>query len=66
MLKVAEAEGGEVLEHLIFQLVAVDHQQHGGLVGFWGTEEPLRCFDHRESFAAALGVPDQASAAVGI
>jgi hypothetical protein len=29
-------------------------------------EETLRCLDHREGLTAALGVPDQASPAVGI
>jgi len=32
VLQVALAQRGQVLEHLVFQLVAGDHQQHGGLV----------------------------------
>lgn len=55
-----------VLEHLVFQLVAVDHQQHGRLVGLGCAEQPLRRLDHGEGLAAALGVPDEAARALGI
>ncbi len=66
MLQVAQAERGEVLEHLVFQLVAVDHQQDGRLVRLGRAEEQLRRLDHGEGLAAALGVPDQAARAPGI
>ena len=66
VLQVAQAERGEVLEHLVFQLVAVDHQEHGRLVRLGRAEEPLRRLDHGEGLAAALGVPDEAAGAPGI
>ena len=66
VLQIAEAERGEVLEHLIFQLVAVDHQEDGRLVRLGRAEEPLRRLDHGESLAAALSVPDEAAGAPGI
>jgi hypothetical protein len=66
VLQVAQAQRREVLEHLIFQLVAVDHQQHGGLVRLGRAEQPLRRLDHREGLAAALGMPDQAAGADGV
>jgi hypothetical protein len=66
MLQVAQAERGKVLEHLVFQLVAVDHQQHGRFVRPGRAEQPLGRLDHGEGLAAALGVPDQATGAPGI
>ncbi len=66
VLQVAQAERGEVLEHLVFQLVAVDHQQDGGLVRLGRAEKPFRRLDHGEGLAAALGVPDQPAGAPGI
>ncbi len=66
VLQVTQAERGEVLEHLVFQLVAVDHQQDGRLVRLGGAEQPLGRLDHGEGLAAALGVPDQAARALGI
>ena len=63
VLHIAQAEGGEIFKHLIFQLVAVDHQQHGGLVGGGKAEQQFGGLDHREGFATALGVPDQPTGA---
>ena len=66
VLQIAQAERGEVLEHLVFQLVAVDHQQHRRLVRLGSPEKHLRRLDHREGLAAALRVPDEAARAPGI
>jgi hypothetical protein len=66
VFQIAQAERGEVLEHLVFQLVAVDHQQDGRLVRCGRAEQPLRRLDHGEGLAAALGVPDEAARALGI
>ena len=52
---------GEVLEHLIFQLVAVDHEEDGGLVRPGRTEKLFRRLDHGEGLTAALGVPYEAT-----
>lgn len=54
---------GEILEHLIFELVAVDHQQHCRLVGGLFPEQFFCSLDHGEGLAAALGMPDQAAGA---
>ena len=64
VLHVAQAQRREVLEHLVFQLVAVDHQQDGRLVRLGRLEEQLRRLDHGEGLAAALRVPDQAARAL--
>ena len=56
---VGQADRREILEHLIFQLVAVDHQQDGRLLRLGRFEEHLRRLDHRVGLAAALRVPDQ-------
>ena len=53
------ADRREILEHLIFQLVAVDHQQDGRLLRLVRLEEQLGGLDHRVGLAAALRVPDQ-------
>jgi hypothetical protein len=65
VLHIPQAQGGEVFEHLIFQLIAVDHQQHGGLIGGGQAKEQFGGLDHRVGFATALGVPDQATGADG-
>jgi hypothetical protein len=64
MFQIAQAERGKVLEHLVFQLVAVDHQQHGRLVGRLLAKKPLRRLDHGKRLATALGVPDQPAGAL--
>ena len=66
MLQVAQAQRGQVLEHLVFQLVAVDHQQDGRLVRLGRAEEQFGRLDHGEGLAAALGVPDEAARPPGI
>ena len=66
VLQIAQTECGEVLEHLVFQLVAVDHQEDGWLVGFGCTEELFSHLDHGEGFTAPLGVPDKAPFTHGI
>ena len=66
VLQIAQAERSEVLEHLIFQLVAVDHQKDGRLVRLGCAEEHLRRLDHGEGLATALGVPDKAARALGV
>ena len=45
MLQVANAQSDQVFQHLVFQLVAVDHQQHGRLVRPGRAEEPFRRLD---------------------
>ena len=65
VFQVAQAECGQVLEHLIFQLVAVNHEEDGRLVGLGCAEESLCRFDHGEGLAAALGVPNEAAGTVG-
>ena len=61
MCHVVEPHRGQVLEHLIFQLVAVDHQQNRRLVGLGRFEEQLGRLDHRVGLAAPLRVPDEAA-----
>ena len=58
---VAQPHGREILEHLIFQLVTIDHQQDGWLIGLRRFEKHLRGFDHRIGFAASLSMPDEPS-----
>ncbi len=59
MFQVAETERGEVPEHLVFQLVAVDHQQDGRFIRLRRTEQLFCGLDHREGLATALRVPDE-------
>jgi hypothetical protein len=66
MLQISQTQRGEVLEHLVLQLVAVDHQQDSRLVRLGRTEKPLRRLDHCKSFAATLSVPDKTSRSLGI
>ena len=63
---VAQAHRRQILEHLIFQLVAVDHQQDGRLLRLGRLEEQLRRLDHRVGLAAALRVPDEAARALRV
>ena len=56
----------QILAHLVFQFVAVHHQQDGGLVTCRSLEQPLCGLDHREGFAAALSMPDQPARAFRI
>ncbi len=65
VLDVLHAERGQVLEQLVFQFVAVDQQQDGGLVGFGRFEEQFGRLEHGEGLAAALRVPDQAAPLAG-
>ena len=58
---VAQTHRRQVLEHLIFQLIAVDHQQDRRLVRLRRFEKHFRGFDHRVGLAAALGMPDEAA-----
>ena len=54
--------GGEGVEELIVQVVAVGDDDDGGVVQ--GQHDLAGVEDHREGFAAALGVPDHAGFAV--
>ena len=58
MFEIAQPQGRQVLQHLIFQLVAVNHQQHGRLIRLWCLKQHLGGLDHREGLTAALGVPN--------
>src|SRR5262249_9075379 len=58
---VIQPQRSQVLEHLIFQLVAVDHHQDRGLLRLGSFEQELRRLDHRIGLAASLRVPDQPS-----
>ena len=66
MFHVCQAERGQVLEHLIFQLVAVDHQEDGRLLRLGCLEEHLGRLDHRVGLAAALRVPDEPAGALRV
>ena len=66
VLHVVKPQGHQVLAHLVFQFVAVHHQQDGGFFTFRRLEEHLRGLDHGKGLAAALGVPDQSTRASGI
>ena len=66
VLQIAQAERGEVLEHLVFQLVAVDHQEDGRLICLGRPKKLFRRLDHGEGLAAPLGVPDKAPCTHGI
>jgi hypothetical protein len=61
MRNIVQTDGGEVLQHLIFELIAVNHQQDGRLVRSWRFEEQFGRFDHRIGLTAALGVPDEST-----
>ena len=58
---ILQTDGRQIFEHLVFQFVAVDHQQDGGLVGLRRLKEQFGGLDHSIGLAAPLGVPDQAS-----
>ena len=66
MLQVAETDRFQVLQHLIFQFVTVDHQEDGWFVCRRSAEEQFRRFNHGEGLAAALGMPDEAAGTFGI
>jgi len=66
VLQIAQTERGEVLEHLVFQLVAVDHQEDGRLVRLGCPKKLFSRLDHGEGLAAPLGVPDEAPFTHGI
>ena len=53
VLDVLHPQRGQVLEQLIFQFVAIDQQQDGGLVGGGRFEEQFRRLQHGEGLAAA-------------
>lgn len=61
MLNVLDAQRREVSQHLIFQLVAIDEDEDGGLVRFGRLEQQLGRLDHRERLPAALRVPNKAA-----
>ena len=63
--RLPQAECGQVFEHLVFQLVAVNHEEDSWLVGLGRAEKSLCRFDHGEGLAAALGVPNEATGTVG-
>ena len=54
--------GGEGVEELVVEVVAVGDDDDGGIVE--GQHDFAGVEDHRERFAAALGVPDDACFAV--
>src|SRR5262249_5959738 len=58
---VGHSDGRKVLEHLIFEFVAVDHEQDGRLLRFVGLEEQLGRLDHRVCLAASLRMPDEST-----
>ena len=66
MRHVAKPDRGQILQHLIFQFVAIDHQQDRRLLRLGRSEKQLGGLDHRVGLAAALGVPDEAARALGI
>ena len=63
---VGHADGREILQQLIFQLIAVDHEQDGRLLRFVRPEEKFCCLNHRVGFAASLRVPDKSARAFRI
>ncbi len=63
---VAQPDRRQVPEHLVFQLVAVDHHQDGRLLRLRRLEQQLGGLDHRVGLAAALRVPDQPARALRV
>ena len=57
VLNIADSQCHQILEHLIFELVAIDHQKHGRLLCLVGLEKKLRGLDHRVRLAASLRMP---------
>ncbi len=55
-----------VLEHLVFQLVAVDHQEDGRLDRLGRPKKLFSRLDHGEGLAAALSVPHKPPGTCGI
>ena len=66
LLHVVHSNRFQVLQHLIFQLVAINHQQNGGLLTFGSFEQQFSYFNHRIGLATPLCVPDQPSCFAGI
>ena len=66
VFQVAQAERVEVLEQLVFQLVAVDHEENGRFFRRRRAKKSFRRLDHGEGLAASLGVPDEAVGAIGV
>jgi hypothetical protein len=61
VLHVCHAKRGKILEHLIFQLVAVDHQKDSRFLRFVRFEQKLRRLDHRIGFTTPLRMPHKAA-----
>ena len=60
---VAQPDRRQIPQHLVFQLVAVDHEQHGWLLRLRRPEQQLRALHQRVGLAAALRVPHQSARA---
>ena len=63
MFQIAQPQRSKIFEHLVFQLVPVDHQEDGRLLRLRRTKEQLRRLDHGEGLAAPLGMPDETASA---